>query len=126
MQRCDTKELAVEIALRFRAFRESKGLTQRELAAAISSRLRGIQDNEGGKSAPGAPVLRGLADLGANINWLLTGRGPMLSADLLPTGLDSDTIKSLAAERLCFIMEAASGELARRIRATAQNVPIRK
>ncbi len=50
----------------------------------------------------------------------------MLSADLLPTGLESDTIKSLAAERLCFIMEAASGELARRIRATAQNVPIRK
>lgn len=52
------------------------------MAAAVGCGLRSWQDYESGEKHPGSKVLYGLAMLGINTNWLLTGEGPMLARDL--------------------------------------------
>lgn len=81
MERTEKTALAVEIGVRLRAFREREKFSQKGLATAVGGTLRGIQDNELGKSAPNSKVLRALAGRGLSVNWLLTGDGPMLLAD---------------------------------------------
>jgi phage repressor protein C with HTH and peptisase S24 domain len=44
---------------------------------------RGLQDNEAGKSAPGSEMISALVESGANANWILTGKGEMLLADIV-------------------------------------------
>lgn len=68
----DTKRLPE----RLRAVRTKLSLTQREMAEAVNVKYRSWQDYETGKSIPGGKVLAGLAALGINTNWLLTGSGP--------------------------------------------------
>ena len=71
---------------RIKAARKALGLTQDQLAAmAGATSNRGLQDNEGGRSMPGGQMLGTLALAGVNANWLLTGEGPMLLADLVLT-----------------------------------------
>jgi len=72
-----------EIGLRMRAARDVLGLTQEGLAKAVGASKRGIQDNEAQKSVPGGDVVASMVSLGINANWLLTGEGPMLLADLV-------------------------------------------
>lgn len=61
-----------------RKFREHLSFSQQQLAVAISGTKRAIQDNEAGKTAPNSRALRGLLLLGADLNWLLSGRGRMI------------------------------------------------
>lgn len=69
---------------RLRRAREILGYNQTRLAEAIGASKRGLQDNEAGKSVPGGQVLAGLAALGINVNWLLTGEGPERLEDTKP------------------------------------------
>lgn len=73
----------VFIGTRLAQVRRHLGLTQDELAKEIGTSKRGIQDNEANKAIPGGKALCGLLGLGVNVNWLLTGEGPMRLADLV-------------------------------------------
>lgn len=84
-----------------KAARESLGLTQEGLAKAVGGSKRGIQNNEAPISVPGGEVIFGLVKLGINANWLLTGDGPMLLADLAPKPA------RINAEALGIMLEAA-------------------
>lgn len=111
MEIADNPELASVIGKRLRVFRESKSLPQIKLAAAVGGTIRGIQDNELGKSAPNSKVLYGLALMGLNVNWLLTGEGPMLIGDLALRGSRPPKIDQ---EILAYAIEALDEELKRR------------
>lgn len=71
-----------EIGKRMKVAREALGLTQDGLATAVGGSKRGIQENEARNRVPGGEVIAGFVKLGINANWLLTGEGPMLLADL--------------------------------------------
>lgn len=71
-----------EIGERLKAFRTQLGVSQDRLGEMVGGTKRGIQENEGGRSAPQAKVMARLVELGLNVNWLLTGVGPMLLKDL--------------------------------------------
>lgn len=75
--------LNIEIGERLRAFRVHLGMTQEELGRAIGGTKRGVQDNELGKSSPQTRFLARLWDLGVSLNWLISGKGPMLAKDLV-------------------------------------------
>lgn len=62
--------------------RRDKRLGPGGIAEAVGSKLRSWQDYEAGKKVPGSQVIAGLARLGINANWVLTGEGPMLLRDL--------------------------------------------
>ncbi|QDX82361.1 hypothetical protein B9N43_14620 [Denitratisoma sp. DHT3] len=62
--------------------RKAIGLTQDEFGKAVGGSKPGIQDNEKGKTLPGGKVLFGFVKAGINVNWVLTGEGSMLLADL--------------------------------------------
>ncbi len=79
----------VEVGVRMKAAREALGLTQDGFARAVGGSKRGIQENEARNRVPGGEIIAGMVRLGINANWLLTGEGPMLLADLsapAPTG----------------------------------------
>ena len=93
------------IGTRLRAFRESLGFGQEQLAEAIGGTKRGIQDNELGKALPNSKALIGLCRLGLNVNWLLAEEGPMLLKDLAataqaPTGPVDTELLALVIARL--------------------------
>lgn len=93
-RKCEPKEVGV----RLRAFRESLGLSQPAFANAVGGTKPGIQDNEAGKSIPGGRLLQGMIAAGINTNWLLTGEGPMLLAELQPKRQSVPiNVKALAA-----------------------------
>jgi len=66
---------------RIRRARIALGYTQNDIAEAVGGKLRSWQDYEAGKRVPGSSVIKGLAKLGINANWVLTGEGPMLIQD---------------------------------------------
>lgn len=80
-QAVDNQKLT-EIGARMKAARGALGLTQEGLALAVGGSKRGIQENEARNRVPGGEVVAGMIGLGINANWLLTGDGPMLLADL--------------------------------------------
>lgn len=71
----------MKISDRLRLVREHLGLTQPGAATKFGIPLGTYKQYEKGPSEPGAGALRGLADGGVNINWLLTGEGEMLLSD---------------------------------------------
>jgi transcriptional regulator with XRE-family HTH domain len=111
MKTTENTSLAAEIGVRLRAFRESESFSQKGLAVAVGGTLRGIQDNESGKSAPNSKVLKALAGRGLNVNWLLTGSGPMLLADLVSRTLQNAKIDQGI---LTHVIETLDEELKRR------------
>jgi len=62
--------------------RESLGLTPAAMGAKSGMTCSAYQKFEAGHSQPCADDLAGFIQLGINANWLLTGEGPMLLADL--------------------------------------------
>lgn len=76
--------IKLEIGGRIKQARETLSLTQDALAALAEAKSKsGLQDNEAGKSMPGGQMISALVRAGINANWLLTGEGPMLLADLV-------------------------------------------
>jgi phage repressor protein C with HTH and peptisase S24 domain len=51
------------------------------MAELINISYKGWQGYESGDNVPGGNVLQSIARLGFNINWLLTGEGPMYESD---------------------------------------------
>lgn len=74
------------IGERLRVFRESMKLTQAQMAKAAGGSTPGYKSNEQGTALPNSKLLVGLRGLGLNVDWLLSGEGPMLRADLLAPG----------------------------------------
>lgn len=60
---------------RLKIARDVLGLSQSAIAKAAGSSLPAWQGYESGKNIPGGKVFEGLARLGINVNWLLTGEG---------------------------------------------------
>ena len=77
-----------QIGERLRFFRETKKMSRVQLAVAVEGTIRGIQNNEDNLSLPNSKILIALYGLGLNVNWLLTGEGPMMLADLTVGGDD--------------------------------------
>jgi transcriptional regulator with XRE-family HTH domain len=71
----------MKIGDRLRLLREHFCLTQPGAATKFGIPLGSYKQYEKGPSEPGAGALRGLAEGGVNINWLLTGEGEMLLSD---------------------------------------------
>lgn len=72
----------MEISDRLKAFRAAIALKQEEMAAQSGVSYSVYQKYELGRSIPGGEAIAGFVRLGINANWLLTGDGPMLLADL--------------------------------------------
>lgn len=68
----------MKISDRLSLIRDKLGLTQPAAAMKFHMPLPSWKSYEKGPSEPGAGALRGLAEGGININWLLTGQGEML------------------------------------------------
>lgn len=73
---------APTVGRRIAQFRTHLGLSQTELATRVGGSKIGLGGNERGVAAPNSRMLYGLLLLGANLNWLLGGQGPMLRRDL--------------------------------------------
>lgn len=69
------------ISSRLKEVRELLGYTQKGVAEAVGGKLRSWQDYERGLKMPGGSVFEGLARLGINVNWVLTGEGPQMAAE---------------------------------------------
>ena len=61
--------------------RKSKKLSQNEFAKSLGVSLRSYQYYESGARPIPIEVLQGLAEIGANVHWLLTGEGEMFLED---------------------------------------------
>lgn len=78
MQSHESVSIASTMGERLRLLRSKLGLTQSEAARKFGILLTTWKKYEAGPSEPGSGALRGLADGGVNINWLLKGEGEML------------------------------------------------
>lgn len=70
------------VAARLRAARDALRLTQKQVAQRIKMPLPSYKDYEAGNRIPGGEALGLLILAGINANWLITGAGPMLMAEL--------------------------------------------
>ncbi len=68
----------MSVSERMKAVREGSDKNQREFAEILGISYPAIQSYETGKSVPGGNVLAAYANLGFNVNWILTGEGPMV------------------------------------------------
>lgn len=78
----ETVTLDSEFCVRLKRVREYFERPQKEMDPFLGIGKGSWQRYERGQT-PGSQVIAGLAKLGINTNWLLTGEGPMLAADLL-------------------------------------------
>ncbi len=76
---------------RIKTWRKHLGWSQAAFCDATSIPLRTQKGYEAGTRAPGSEALASIAKTGVNINWLLTGEGPMQS--LQETELPDDLLK---------------------------------
>jgi transcriptional regulator with XRE-family HTH domain len=87
------------LASRLRAARGVLGLTQRQVAQKAQMPLPSYKDYEAGNRMPGGEALELLIFAGINANWLLTGEGPMLMAELdgpaVPAAVNAATLEGI-------------------------------
>lgn len=98
------------IGERMRAFRAHLNVSQERLGELIGGTKRGVQDNENGRNAPQSKMIAGLVGLGVNANWLLTGKGPMLLAEL-EAGAQAPA-SPLDVELLQLVLDKLEGKIA--------------
>lgn len=87
----------MDLGARLKAARAALGITQEDAVALSGIPLDTYRKYEGGKRAPGADAIAGLIRAGINANWLLTGDGPMLFADLVATAPPKINVDALEA-----------------------------
>lgn len=93
-------EAQTGLAKRIRSIRIRLGYTQNSMAEAIGSKLRSWQEWETGNRIPSGQALTGLSRLGVNVNWILTGEGAELVAEMaasfdLGPSLDRDLLEDI-------------------------------
>lgn len=85
---------------------------QEQLAEAIGGTKRGIQDNELGRALPNSKALTGLCQLGLNVNWLLTGEGPMLLKEMGAAATAEGSAGAVDEETLEYVIGALEERIA--------------
>lgn len=75
-------ELKKIIGKRLKQARNALGLTQRKLCEQYDIKLPSLRDYETCNRVPGGEAMADFMRAGINVNWLLTGKGPMLLTDL--------------------------------------------
>jgi hypothetical protein len=104
----------LEIGIRMKTFREQHlKLTQAQVAAKLDGTPAGLQKNELGLTLPNSKVLVGLGALGANLNWLLRGEGPMLLADTQKPAPGKINVEALLKAFEVMTQTAEPGEMPR-------------
>ena len=96
------------IGERLRFLRGELSLTQPSAATKFSIPLGTWKQYEKGPSEPGSGALRGLAEGGVNVNWLLTGLGSVMIAKYMemPLSAELDTKRlQLAIETIEEVLE---------------------
>lgn len=86
--------LRAELGERLKQARAGLGLTQKELCLRVGLPLQSLKDYEGSKRLPGSEALCAYASAGIRVDWLLTGKGPMLAADQV----DQEQLAALRAQ----------------------------
>lgn len=82
---------------RLREIRESLKLTQPQMAEALGGTAPGYKQNERGIALPNSKLLIALYHKGINVNWVLSGEGPMMRAELGKTAFNMEALtKALA------------------------------
>lgn len=74
----------VGIGARIRCARENFGFTRPVFSEKFGVSVRTLENNEHGRNEPGASLFLPFVALGVSANWLLTGEGQMLVADIKP------------------------------------------
>lgn len=101
---------------RLKAWRAIQKLTQGQAASLFGIPTSSFVKYETGRSAPGADVMEAFARAGINVNWLLTGEGPMRLADLADATRGPDTLDrermSLAIETITRGLQKANAKVA--------------
>lgn len=92
----------MSVSERLKVARGALGLKQDEIAAQSGVSGRAYQGYEGGRSIPGGEAIEGFVRAGINANWLLTGEGPMLLAELLGA---PGPAPALDAQTLAYVIE---------------------
>lgn len=75
-------ERHLAVSERLKAARAVLKLTQAEAALKFEMPIGSLRKYESGPSIPGGEAIAGIVKAGINANWLLTGEGPMLMAEL--------------------------------------------
>lgn len=78
----DVDNLKTAVGARIKQVRGVLGLTQKGLCEATGLPLPSLKNYEVSQTIPGGEAILALMHAGINANWLLTGDGPMLMADL--------------------------------------------
>lgn len=81
-----------DIGAGLKHWRESKELTQPEAATCLGMPFRTYQNYERNVRPPKTDAWQKFVSAGINANWLLTGEGPMLLADLAPPPIQAPKI----------------------------------
>lgn len=101
------------ICVRIKEARQALKLSQPEASAKSGIPVGTLRKYEQGSSQPGAEAIAGLVRLGINANWLLTGEGSMLLADLATLPAQSQSMSfAFDQERLEKSLEAVEAGLA--------------
>ncbi|ATG89100.1 helix-turn-helix domain-containing protein [Methylomonas koyamae] len=96
---------------RIKQWRAEKGLKQDEASSLLGIPYSTYQKYEINDKKPGAYALEAFANVGININWLLTGIGSMLLKENETVSISTATPQPLDMELLQFCIEAVESEL---------------
>lgn len=94
----------MQLGKRFKDFRKKLNLTQAKLAEALSCKQATIADYEKGRITPSAKILNIMVEnYNLNVNWLLTGEGPMFlnqepNTNNVPAREETSKLKKLEEE----------------------------
>lgn len=91
------------IGQRLRECREALGMSQAGLATATGAAKTTIQQYERDDNVPGGKFLRAVMELGVNVNWLLSGSGPMFLSQLSEAGAAGGVDQSALADVIALI-----------------------
>ncbi|MBN8516605.1 MAG: helix-turn-helix domain-containing protein [Candidatus Accumulibacter sp.] len=94
----EVDNLKMSVGTRIKQARGVLGLTQKDLCEATGMPLPSLKNYEASQRIPGGDAIAALMHAGINANWLLTGEGPMLLAELqAPSthapGMDRDRLR---------------------------------
>lgn len=98
----DVDNLKTAVGTRIKQARGVLGLTQKGFCEATGMPLPSLKNYEASQRIPGGDAIAALMHVGINANWLLTGEGPMLMADLA----GAETPGAFDRERMAAAIEA--------------------